>query len=256
MRLILMLAVSASLASPVIVRGDGPQGAAQQDEFTSLEEEAVGALSVETESFTRRAVLVDRLQSTAERAPTPDQRGRLALLWLRSVRWLLASVPFGGAEQQPYQDWLTEHEALVTYSEPAGEWLVVPDAVWMVHDAHKSATTADEIAWFAVVNGYPGECEGYVPCYANILNWLDGEYLRRHPLGRHASEAVALVRSSLDQALKSLSEPSATDFLNPASDCGDLRAGLEPLRQAVFNSNGDGRSEAMGVIDRLLSHCP
>lgn len=125
-----------------------------------------------------------------------------------------------------------------------------------VDDAHRSASTADDIGWFAVTNGYPGECEGYVPCYANILNWRDGEYLRRHPRGRHASEAVALVRSSLGEALKLLSQPSATEFLNPATDCGDLKAGLEPLRQAVAGSNGEDRTETVGVIDRLLSYCP
>ena len=105
------------------------------------------------------------------------------------------------------------------------------------------------------MNGYPGECEGYVPCYANVLNWLDGEYLRRHPKGRHASEAVEQVRYSLDSALKSLSGPETRDFLNPDSDCGDLRAGLEPLRRAVLNSNGDRRSDAIALLDKLMSAC-
>lgn len=234
----------------------GASSAWQQDEFARLEQEAARALSIENESFAGRAALVDRLQSATDRARTADERGRLTLLWLRSVRWLLASVPFGDAGQQPYRDWLAAHDRLVVYSEPAGEWLLNPETVWMVHDAHRSASTADEIAWLAVMNGYPGECEGYVPCYANILNRLDGEYLRRHPGGRHASEAVALVRSSLEEALKLFSQPSATEFLNPATDCGDLKAGLEPLRQAVFSSSAEGRTEAVGVIDRLLSYCP
>jgi hypothetical protein len=253
MRLITMLAVIVVLAASVLL----PQipRAAHQDEFARLEGEALRALGRETESFPGRAALVERLQSAADRAPGPDNRGRLALLWLRSLRWLLASIPFRAAEQQPYRRWLAEHDMLVVYSEPAGEWLVQSDAVWRVHDAHRAAASADEIAWFAVTNGYPGECEGYVPCYANILNWLDGEYLRRHPRGRHASEAVDQVRSSLDEALKNLSGPAARDFLNPATDCGDLRAGLEPLRRAVLNSNGASRSGAIALIDRLMMRC-
>jgi hypothetical protein len=245
--LIAVLAVTVTLAAPV------PQTA--QDEFTKLEGEAVRALSVDTGSFSIRVALVERLQSAADRAPTTDQRGRLGLLWLRSLRWLLASIPLRAAEEEPYRNWLAEHEMLVVYSEPAGEWLVQTDAVWRVHDAHRAAVAADEIAWFAVTNGYPGECEGYVPCYANILNWLDGEYLRRHPKGRHASDAVEQVRFSLDGALKNLSGPAAKDFLNPDTDCGDLRAGLEPLRRAVLNSNGAGRSEAIALLDRLMSRC-
>jgi hypothetical protein len=229
--------------------------AARHDEFTKLEAEAVRALSVDIGPFAARAELVDRLQSAADRAPGRDQGGRLALLWLRSLRWLLASIPYRAAEQEPYRGWFTGHEMLVIYSDPAGEWLVTPDAVWRVHDAHRSAASADEIAWFAVVNGYPGECEGYVPCYANILNWLHGEYLRRHPGGRHASEAVEQIRESLDSSIQNLSGPATTDFLNPDTDCGDLKAGLEPLRRAILNSKGDRRADAIALLNQLMAKC-
>jgi hypothetical protein len=228
----------------------------RQDEFTALEAEAARALRVATEPFARRARLVDRLESAASRAPTADQRGRLALQWLRSVGWLWASVPFRAAEQPPYQAWLADHEAFVIYSEPSGAWMVSPEVAWKVHGMHRSAANADEIAWFVVMNGYPGECEGYVPCYANVFNWLDGEYLRRHPRGRHVAEAVEQVRSRLEEAGTTLSGPSASDFLNPASDCDDLRAGLTPLRSALLGSTAGSRTDAIAVVDRLLSYCP
>lgn len=104
-------------------------------------------------------------------------------------------------------------------------------------------------------NGYPGECEGYIPCYANILNWLDGEYLRRHPRGGHASEAVAQVQASLAQAVKLLAWKTPEDSLNPRTDCGDLKAGLVPLRAAISASNAAHRSETTVVIDELLARC-
>jgi hypothetical protein len=142
------------------------------------------------------------------------------------------------------------------YSEPAGQWLIVPEVVWRVHTAHRSTSSAEAIAWLAVENGYPGECEGYIPCYANIMNWLDGEYLRRHPRGPHASEAVAQVHSSLADALKRLStDPPASRYLDPATDCGDLKAGLVPLRAAILGSNAARRKETVGVIDELLARC-
>jgi hypothetical protein len=140
-----------------------PLEAVQQNELTTLEGEAARALEDHDLPFAERAVLVERLEAAAERAPAADQRARLALLRLRSLRWLLASV-FREAEQDPAsRPWLAEHESLVVYSEPAGEWLVNPEQVWKTHDNHWSTASADDIAWFAVTNGYPGECEGYVP---------------------------------------------------------------------------------------------
>ena len=253
-RLIGLLATLTALVS-LGLAAEPRARAAQQDQFATLEREAARALSADTEAFATRVALVERLRSAATRAPNANQRGRLALLWLQSLRSLLRSIPFRAEEQPPYRSWLAEHEMLAIYSDPAGEWLVAPDAIWTTHTAHKSAVSADEIAWFAVVNGYPGECEGYVPCYANILNWLDGEYLRRHPNGRHASEAIRQIHESLAAALENLVESQDLDFLNPATDCDDLKHGLEPLRQAVGAANSAGRKEAVAVIDQLLSPC-
>ena len=154
--------------------------------LTRLEDEAARALTQEAAPFSERTVLVERLQTARTRAPEPEQGARLALYWLQSLRWLLSAVPFGDSAREPYRRWLADHEMLVIYSEPAGQWLVMPDVPWEVHDAHRMASVADDIAWFAVTNGYPGECEAYVPCHANILNRLDGEYLRRQPQGRGA----------------------------------------------------------------------
>jgi hypothetical protein len=87
------------------------------------------------------------------------------------------------------------------------------------------------------------------------MNWLDGEYLRRHPRGGHASEAVEQVHRSLAESVKRLAGKDAESYLNPRTDCGDLKAGLVPLRAAVVASNAVRRSEAIGVIDQLLVRC-
>jgi hypothetical protein len=229
---------------------------AQTEDFAALEQQATHALRAEAGSFPTLAALVARLQTASERAPDTGQRGRLALLWLRSMRALLASIPFGASDDERHRDWLARHDTVVMYSEPAGQWLIVPDVVWRVHTTHKSTPSAEAVAWLAVENGYPSECEGYIPCYANIMNWLHGEYLRRHPRGAHASDAVGQVHSVLAEALKRLSTDSETRrYLDPATDCGDLKHGLVPLRAAVLASNGTRRSETLRVIDVLLARC-
>lgn len=229
--------------------------ASQKEDFASLEAEAIRALRPESELFAERAALVARLQAGSEGAPDANQRARLALLWLRAVRWVLATITSGPSPEEPHRDWLARHEKLVVYSEPAGQWLLIPEVIWKVHDAHRSSASAEAIAWFAIENGYPGECEGYIPCYANVMNWLDGEYLRRHPQGPHASEIVEQVRSSLSESVKRLSEPDAKSYLNPSTDCGDLKSGLVPLRQAIEKSNASRRTAAVTVIDVLLARC-
>lgn len=247
----------AERADGAVSPADGLRAQANQaGSLVDLARDAERALDTDAAPFEQRVSLAARLQRASEMAPTSEDRGRFALLWLRSLRWLLAAIPFDARrDAPPYRPWLAAHESTVVYSEPAGQWLVSPDFVRATHDRHGSTRSGDDIAWFLVTNGYPGECEGYVPCYANIMNWLDGEYLRRHPDGRHAAEAVARVRDTLDSIRKMLPDPPAADMLNPATDCGDLKAGLEPLRAAVLRSAADDRAAVSARIDALLRYC-
>lgn len=247
--------VRMTIALCVVMITSRPLLAQAPDALTRLEAEAVRALAQETAPFSERAELVERLQAARAQAQQPEQGARLSLYWLQSLRWLLAAVPFGDSTREPYRQWLANHDLLVIYSEPAGEWLVMPDVPWEVHDAYRMSGGADDIAWFAVTNGYPGECEGYVPCHANILNRLDGEYLRRHPQGRHVVEALDRLRSTFEALLKLMGPTPATDMLNPATDCGDLRSGLEPLRDVLKQSRARDASGVLAPVDRLLAYC-
>jgi hypothetical protein len=231
--------------------------AKQKEDFASLEKEAALALSPENE-FSRRAELATRLQDGSERAPDANQRARLALLWLRAQRSLLTMIPFERPPVSPYREWLAQHQDVVVYSEIGGQWVVLPKVLWRVHDAYKSAEAAEAVAWFIVETGVPSDCEGHIPCYTDIMNSVSGEFLRRHPRGLHASEAVAEVHNSLVQAVESLSGPYAKDHLDSASsrDCANLKQGLQPLRQAIANSNADSRAATLKVIDSLLARCP
>ena len=235
-------------ASPVIgVQDDAP---------VDLHTEATRALASDAVPFVERADLVARLERAA-RASAGESRARLTLLWLKGIRWLLSAVPFDITQRrEPYRSWLTAHDAIVVYSEPSGEWLIESELIWRLHDEHRRSAAAEAIAWLAVENRLPGECEGYVPCYASGLNRLEGEYLRRHPDGAHAAEALETVHEALTNALELLARPDGSDFLNPASDCGDLRVPLVPLRDAILGAPDGASSQAIIAADRLLSMCP
>jgi hypothetical protein len=241
-----------------VAAGPGSQPAhvrpALQDDISALEAETVSALQSETSPFAGRALLVARLQAAYERSSEAD-RPRLALLWLRGMRWLLAAIPMGAEREEPYRRWLEGHEPLVVYSEPAGQWLIEPDVIWRVH-GHAARPDAEALAWLAVENGMPGECEGYVPCTAYMLDRLYGEYLRRHPSGAHAAEAAAGIRESFAQSLRLLADPDGADFLDRRHDCGELASRLDELRKAILGSSVAGDRDTLTILARLRAVCP
>lgn len=136
----------AAIIAPATADLDGDLHSRQKDDFTSLEKEAAIALTPENE-FARRAELAARLQAGSERAADADQRARLALLWLRALRSLLTLIPFERPTVSPYREWLEQHQDRVVYSEIGAQWIVLPEVLWRVHDAHKSTQTAEAIAW-------------------------------------------------------------------------------------------------------------
>jgi hypothetical protein len=222
-----------------------------------LEADAERAMQGETTPFPEREALVERLRAARDAAPGGEPGARLALLWLRAVKWMLAGIPLADRDGEPHNDWIKEHGELVMFSEPAGEWLIVPEVIWQIHDTHRESSVADEIAWLAVTNGLAGECEGYVPCDAHGLNALDGEYLRRHPRGAHVAEAVQTTKGSLEQSLRLLSEPDGKRFFDASHDCGDLTPPLSALRRALAESPASpAREETLSLADRLLTMCP
>ena len=189
-----------------------------------------------------------------ERAPAGEQSANAALEWLRALRAVLQAVPIE-RRSGPHEAWLKAHDELIVYSEPAGEWLISNNLIDGVHRQYAASAAADEIAWLAVVNGLPGECEGYVPCYAASLDQLAGEYLRLHPRGAHRAEAFDRINETMrivvDDLLK---RPDRRDYLAVPRDCDDLVNGAVPLRAAVIGADG-AKTQTVALIDRLLAPC-
>lgn len=223
-----------------------------------IEREAVRVLADETQTFTALGDLADRLHAALANPGEPaETRGRLALLWVRAVRRTLGAIPMtvDGTKQEPYRTWLATHHDDVIYSEPAGQWLMHPEHLWELHDAHRSTTSAEPLAWEIVENGLPGECEGYPPCYLSGLDLLHAEYLRRHPRGAHAAEAVEQIRQSNEQSVTLTSGPKGHEFFDPATGCVDLIPKATTVRAALVQAGVDAKA-AIALLDRLRGLCP
>jgi hypothetical protein len=207
-------------------------------------------------TFNTRVATFQARERERDEAATPEGRAQATLAWLQALKQVLAAVPLERTDEKVFGEWLDAHEALVVYSEPAGEWLISNDLLRQLHEQHRGAPVADEIAWLAAVNGLPGECEGYIPCYVFVLNHLDGEYLRQHPNGRHRAEALRGIAESLTIAVDDLlKRPDAGSYLSIPQDCPDLRASLDPLRRAVTIGPDDLAGLPLELIDRLAVHC-
>jgi hypothetical protein len=208
-------------------------------------------------TFKSRVATLEARQRERMEAASLELRGQTTLAWLEALKAVVSSIPFERTDEPLIRAWLEANHMLVIYSEPAGEWLIGSDVLWALHDEYRDTTAADGIAWLAALNGLPGECEGYVPCYVVSLDRLYGEYLRRHPTGRYASDALARITESLTHTVDGLlRDPKAGVSLNVPDDCLDLLAGVVPLRRAIANLSGDTARSPLSTMDRLAASCP
>jgi hypothetical protein len=247
---VIVSAVAALLAASALAH-------APQPPLLPLEQDAARILADDGQPFVVRGDLADRLKAALQNPGDPELRGRLALLWVRAVRRTLEAIPLttDGTREEPYRTWLQDHDVDVVYSEPAGQWLLENARLWTLHAEHRQSSSAEPLAWEAVENGLPGECEGYPPCYLSGLDRLEGEYLRRHPAGRHAAEAAERIRESCQQSLELIRTQKPREFFTPATDCADLGPPADALRAALSRARIDAR-DAIGLLTRLRAQCP
>ena len=232
-------------------------GAMAQSLIDGLEAEGARVLSDDTVSFSERVAWTDRVDRALGAEHRDEAAGRLALLWMQGMRRTLAAIPIEatfGTHLQPYAAWLGAREHDVVYNEPGGQWQVAPEPAWALHDRVRGTSSADQLAWEIVENGLPGECEGYPPCYLAGFELLHGRYLREHPAGAHAVQAVAEIHESLDQIERLLTGADARDFFDPATDCADLIKGAEPLNNALAAAKVE-TTATRRALQKIINRC-
>ena len=207
-------------------------------------------------TFARRVAALDAVEAERTAAISPDAKARATLKWLQALRQVLLSIPAYRGVEAHHRAWIDRHEDWMFDDEIGGRWLISRSLLEQAHKDHARSAVADEIAWVAVVNGLPGECEGYVPCYAHGVNTLYGDYLRASPRGAHRQEAFEGISESLRIVVKDLlPAPASQRFFDPKTDCDSLMEALPPLRAAVAGAGG-AKTETMSLIDRVIKACP
>lgn len=214
----------------------------------------VDRLNRKGDSFASNLELCDFVERVAPDARDADVSARLDLYRLRAISATLKAIPARADKREPYASWIARHKDVLVYDEPGRVWMLSNAAIWEAHKVHASAAASDEIAWLAVTNGLPGECEGQVTCYLDGQNRLNGEYLRQHPTGRHAADAIAVLRQTTD-LMNTPPAPPFTYSFDASKECSAFTTTVSSLRLAIATSTAAGRDGALQSIDTLRGRC-
>jgi hypothetical protein len=231
-------------------------GGLLKDYSTARREEALREiigerLKAESMSFDDGIDLYNFASNAVAQTKSPNVKVEFELLKLLALSRSLNGIPFDKRERAPYRDWLKAHQQEIVYSEPSGEWLVRSDLFWNLERMYHRAPIAERIAWEAAQNPLPGECEGDEVCEFLYVNATDGQYLRLHPSGAHAGEALknleeALVSEELASTLKSKSRDKYAVMQRE-----DLIKALAELRLTLSKTSSPEKAALLKQLDKL-----
>ena len=162
-----------------------------------------------------------------------DKSAEIELKRLLALRSALKTIPVDRRETVPYKDFLKARDKEIVYNEPAGEYLVVSNEFWNLHNKYKKFTVSDTIAWEAANNPLPGECEGYVNCYLFDMRMRFGEYLNLHPNGSRAAEALKNMTDYLSPIVSDASQKSVYNGPTDVTDRAEFNNLIAELRTIV-----------------------
>lgn len=206
------------------------------------------------DGFPALAELVAFIERVAPEYTDPDGRARVEFARLRAIASAANAISFGTGSREPFASWLKARKADVAYDEPGGRWMLRSSSIWDAHARMDSATIADRVAWFGVNHGLGGECEGYLACYFDRRNRLQGEYLRRHPNGEHAADAVVVLKETADE-VASKPKPSEAFMFDRATDCKDVTMSVDALTNAVKGTQVSSRDATLTSLTALRRIC-
>ncbi len=162
-----------------------------------------------------------------------DKSAELELKRLLVLRSAVKTIPVDKKESSPFKEFLKTQEKELVYSEPSGEWLVVSNQFWDLHEKYKKSVVSDTIAWEAANNPLPGECEGYINCYLFDMRMRFGEYLNLHPNGKNAAEALKNITDYLSPIVADSQQKTIYNGPTDVTDRAEFNNLIAELRTIV-----------------------
>jgi len=206
-------------------------------------------LNAENTDFTDRLEIYDLAARATTEAKDVNTRAEFELLKLLALANTAAAFRDDRSDKSPYREWLKAHSAEVILNEFAGGYNMRTEILWKLETKYHALPIAERIAWAAAENPLPHDCEGDEVCH--LFTFADGvEYLRRHPNGAHAAEAIRNFDELLtDDVIKAANSKETDQYA--VQDRTNVRKLLSSLRLALAKSSAAGKTKLLKTLERI-----
>jgi len=184
--------------------------------------------------------LTDFLFRASEEIKYPaDIAAELSLSHLSSLQTAIHKLDVNKSYLPPYRRWIERQQQryFIYFDEVQDTWLINAQTYWDLHDKYYQLPISDEIAWAAVNNTFGGECEGIFECEFQRVYDTSGKYLKFHPTGNYANQA-------LDNIAKFIGS-SKTPVRLPQEDFEYLQMQISMLQQIIKKTNSQQKQRLL-----------
>jgi hypothetical protein len=206
-------------------------------------------LKAENTEFADRQEIYNLAASSIAEAKDANTRAEFELFKLLALAKWAESLPNDVKDKSPYREWHRAHGAEVIENGFAGGYNLKTELLWNLETRYHALPIADRIAWEAANNMSPSDCESDEVCDFFLISG-EIEYLRLHPDGAHAAEAVNDLNNGLTNEVIDTAngKDSGKDAVMQRTE---LRKTLSSLRLALAKTSAEGKAELLRKLDRV-----
>ena len=206
-------------------------------------------LKAENTDFADRLEIYDLAAGVTAEVKDVNRRAEFELLKLLALASTAEAFNNDRSDKSPYREWLKAHSAEVIPNEFAGGYNMRTELLWNLETKYHTLRIAERIAWAAVENPQPHDCEGDEVCHLFTFE-AAVEYLRRHPNGAHAAQAIKEFDELFTDDVIKLTNGKETDpYL--VADRANVRKLVSSLRLALAKSSAAEKTKLLTKLDRI-----
>ena len=208
-----------------------------------------GRLKAESTDFTDRQEIYNLAARSLTEAKDVNTRAEFELLKLLALANWAAAFPDDQRDKSPYREWLNAHAAEVIPNEFAGSYNMRSELLWKLEAKYHTLSIADRIAWAAVENPQPHDCEGDEVCHLFVFEGAV-KYLNLHPNGVHAAEAVRnFIELFTDDVINRANAKGGDQYA--VEERTNLRRLSSSLRLALAKTSAAEKTELLKKLERI-----